>query len=404
MSGSLLLVGIGGYGGSYLEALKLAREAGRVRLVAVVDPMAAAAPAWPALAAEGIRAFDTIEAAVAAGCTADLAVISSPIAFHAHQTCAALAAGMHVLCEKPIAATVQEAARMAASRDAAGRFVAIGYQWSFSDAILSLKADLMAGRLGAPSRFRTRVAWPRDSRYYGRNRWAGRIRDDAGNWVLDSPVNNAVAHYLHNMLFLLGPAIDRSCEPLAVTAELYRANAIENYDTAALRIRTGIGVEVLFYAAHPVRKSEGPVFELTCEEARVQFDGQRLVAAWNDGRSRDYGSPEGRANQKLFTCLAAATGMPGVTIPCGIEAAAQHTAVVNGIQELGVRGFPEAAVQHVPGPDGSRLTVVEGLNEVIRKAYDARALFCECGAPWAVQAGTTDLRHYHAFPRSGPPA
>ena len=36
---------------------------------------------------------------------------------------------------------------MAAARDAAGRFAAIGYQWSYTQAILDLKADIQAGRL-----------------------------------------------------------------------------------------------------------------------------------------------------------------------------------------------------------------------------------------------------------------
>jgi len=78
-----------------------------------------------------------------------------------------------VLCEKPVSATVQEALRMAAAEKQARGFVAIGYQWSFADAIQSLKRQILAGDLGRPRRLRTLVSWPRDAAYYARTGWAG---------------------------------------------------------------------------------------------------------------------------------------------------------------------------------------------------------------------------------------
>ena len=40
------------------------------------------------------------------------------------------------------------------------KIVAIGYQWSFSDAIQKLKADVIAGIFGKPRRLKTLVLWP----------------------------------------------------------------------------------------------------------------------------------------------------------------------------------------------------------------------------------------------------
>ena len=141
---------------------------------------------------------------------------------------------------------------MIRARDEAGKLVAIGYQWSFSSPIQRLKRDILAGGLGAPRRLRSVCLWPRDEVYYTRNDWAGRQRAADGSWILDSPVNNAMAHDLHNMLYLLGPSIDRSAQPVEIVAELYRANDIENFDTAALRVRTTSGAEVLFYGSHAI--------------------------------------------------------------------------------------------------------------------------------------------------------
>src|SRR5918992_777122 len=101
---------------------------------------------------------------------------------------------------------------MIRARDAAGRQVSIGYQWSFCPAI---------------QRLASMVLWPRDETYYLRNKWAGRLFTGQGHPVFDSPVNNACAHYLHNMFYVLGDRTDTSAVPARVTAELYRANSIE---------------------------------------------------------------------------------------------------------------------------------------------------------------------------------
>src|SRR5262249_54283670 len=123
----------------------------------------------------------------------DLVVIASPIQVHCEQTVTALGHGSHVLCEKPLCATLDQIDQMIAARNRAQRQVAIGYQWSFAPSFHSLKQDINDGLLGEPVRLSTFVCWPRDERYYKRNRWAGRQFDDAGQPVYDSPVNNACA-------------------------------------------------------------------------------------------------------------------------------------------------------------------------------------------------------------------
>jgi len=57
--------------------------------------------------------------------------VSSPIHCHVPQSVAALRGGSHVLCDKP-SRHGADVDRLADARDRAGRFVMIGYQWSFS--------------------------------------------------------------------------------------------------------------------------------------------------------------------------------------------------------------------------------------------------------------------------------
>lgn len=60
-------------------------------------------------------------------CGLDAVVIAAPDPFHPELAIAALEAGLHVLCEKPLALTVAACDRMAAARDRAGRVLQVAY-------------------------------------------------------------------------------------------------------------------------------------------------------------------------------------------------------------------------------------------------------------------------------------
>ena len=163
---SVVAVAIGGYAAGYVRLLLDEGPDRNVRLVGAVDPTVNRQPrgdvqgAADELRARGVPLYDDLASFYRRN-SADLAVIASPIHMHAPQTREALAAGSHVLCEKPLAATIQDARRMADAQAAAERFIVVGYQWSFSPAIQGLKADILAGRLGRPISLRTLVFWPR---------------------------------------------------------------------------------------------------------------------------------------------------------------------------------------------------------------------------------------------------
>ena len=388
----VLLVGIGGYGRLYLDALRKPARKDRVRICAVVDPMAEQSPRWPALAAAGVPRFDTIQAFLKEGGQADLAVISSPIGFHAEQSCAALAAGMNVLCEKPMAGRAEDAFRMRDAVADSGRFLEIGYQWSFSETIQRLKADVLAGRFGAPLRAKTWVAWPRGADYYGRNGWLGRIRDDGGRWVCDSPANNATAHFLHNMLYLLGPATGRSAVPVSVTAECYRANAIESFDAACCRVETREDVDIRFFTAHCVRNVIGPVVRFVFEEATVDYvKPGEFVATFADGRKESYGDPERHTMRKLDHCLARVrTPGNGVSL-CGPDAAIAQTLCIDTMQKAPVRPFDPQRLESESINNGTQRLYVPGLEDAMRRGFDEERLFSEMKMPWATEAVRADV-------------
>src|SRR5690348_15415142 len=81
----------------------------------------------------------------------DVVDVSSPGDTHRDIALAALAAGKHVLCEKPLANTVAEAAEMAAAADEAGRrgvHSMVGFNYRRTPALALARQLVAQGRLG----------------------------------------------------------------------------------------------------------------------------------------------------------------------------------------------------------------------------------------------------------------
>jgi len=382
------MVGIGGYARGYLLALE---KQSTGQLAAIVDPMAESALAWPCIQEQKTPVFDSIKAFLDSGIQIDLAVISSPISFHAEQSCALLEVGINVLCEKPIAATVAEANRMRAARDASGKFLEIGYQWCFSQAIQALKIDIMKGDLGKAETLRTRVEWPRSSSYYARNSWAGCIRNEQGRVVNDSPVGNATAHYLFNMLYLLGKEPHLAARPKRITAECYRANPIQNYDTACCHIETEEGTEIYFYTTHAVKEPDGPVFKYQFEKAEVRYEsGGEIIAYLKDGTVRNYGDPNSNSMLKLEFCIQKCLAPNNSPSICSAEAASMHTACVEALQKTPIKTIPENQFERIRDPkDNALLIYIPGLDQAIKEAFDRKLQFSDLSLPWTMPAPMT---------------
>ncbi len=394
---SIVLVGVGGYGNMYVDALLSSPERDDFKVVGVVDPRPEGCRNLHRIKEMGIPIFSSMEEFYA-DFKADLAIISTPIHFHCSQTCYALSRGSNVLCEKPVSATIQEARQMMEARDHAHKIVAIGYQWSYTDAIRALKKDIQSGLFGRPKRFKTIVLWPRNRDYYSRS-WAGKLRDGEGRWILDSVANNATAHYLHNMFYVLGREENESARPSQITAELYRANEIENFDTAAVRVFTQEGVELLFYVTHAVVETVNPTFCFEFEKARVVYGplenkNGNILAVFNDGTCKVYGNPEKENMKKLWMTIDAVKGIQHVV--CGIEAATSHTLCINGMQES-VSPIPYFPGNLVKYDEKAKVTWVEGLNEVLKTCYQEWKLPHEIGVEWAKAGKTMDLKGYQYF-------
>ncbi len=78
----------------------------------------------------------------------DAVLVLTPNCAHCEITVAALEAGKHVLCEKPMAMNYEEAKKMLAARDKSGKILTIGYQNRFRPDSLYMKDRAKEGMFG----------------------------------------------------------------------------------------------------------------------------------------------------------------------------------------------------------------------------------------------------------------
>lgn len=368
----LLCVGIGGYANVYLDSL-LARQTPEFVIAGFVDPAAEAAQHYGPLCAMGVPRYGSMEEFYAVD-RADLAILTTPTNFHTRQILCALTHGSNVLCEKPLSGVSSDAQVLLEAARETGKFVMIGYQWSYAKAILELKNDIQAGRYGQPVLLKSRVFWPRSREYYARGGgWGGKLRAKDGTVINDSVVSNATAHYLHNMLYVLGQP-GRSREAVSVECDLLRANEIENYDTAAVRFAVEGGGTGLLVVSHATLENAEPAFEYRFTGGTVTYSAEtaEIVGLLADGTRISYGDPFANVTGKVDAAIAACR-LPAYAPPCGVAAAAPQVRCVEQIQTHPIRNFRRELLRFRE-EDGQHYRYVEGLDALLQQCYEEEQL------------------------------
>src|SRR5262245_46386697 len=110
------IVGCGLIAEAYVQALQ---RVPALRLLAVVDPVPAARDGLAA--AHLVRRFATVDELARAGLPLAAALVLTPPHRHEELCTVLLQRGLHVLCEKPLAPTVEAAERMLKAAQKAGR-------------------------------------------------------------------------------------------------------------------------------------------------------------------------------------------------------------------------------------------------------------------------------------------
>jgi predicted dehydrogenase len=135
------VVGAGAFGRNHLRVYRELEQAGEpVELAGVVDRDPAVAA--DAAAKFGVAGFETIEACLAAVGSLDAASICVPTVHHASAAQPLLAAGLDLLIEKPLAASLADADRILEMSRRHGRIVQAGHLERFNPAVTAARQHL----------------------------------------------------------------------------------------------------------------------------------------------------------------------------------------------------------------------------------------------------------------------
>lgn len=285
------IIGLGGYAGSHHQAVLRLEEKHHARLVCTCDPQAAefaTAQHMLGFARRGVRVFEdyrTMLAACAGGL--DLLVVPTPIPLHAEMHRAGVDHGLAVYLEKPPTLDYVELEEMIQHDRPAKKATLVGFNFIIEKPRRALKERLLAGEFGPLLEAHLAACWPRPRSYFERNTWAGRLLGDHGRIILDSCFGNAMAHYVHNMLFWAGQDDVTSWAHLdRVQAELYRAHGIEGADTFFVEARTAGNSLLRFALSHACAGPSSQSETLVCEKAVIRYVvGQSAEVRWTDGRT-----------------------------------------------------------------------------------------------------------------------
>jgi UDP-N-acetyl-2-amino-2-deoxyglucuronate dehydrogenase len=248
-----LRIGIAGCGAisrNHLEAFRALDDAVIVG-VCDIDLQRAkdTAEAW------GIpAAVNTVEQLV--GLDLDIVSVCTPHPTHEEVVLKAAAAGVHVLCEKPIATDLASAERMVKACDDAGVKLGVLFQRRFWPAAQRIRAAIDDGTLGRPIMGQCSVMLHREPEYYSRDAWRGTWANDGGGVLMTQAI-----HYIDLLQWFMGDV----AEVYGKINTYKHGGHIEVEDSATAVITFASGAMATLEASTAVSPSLGVQIRVTGE-------------------------------------------------------------------------------------------------------------------------------------------
>jgi predicted dehydrogenase len=243
-------------------------------------------------AAKGIApAYDSLDALLADD-RIDVVHVTTPNALHFSQVKAALAAGKHVVCEKPLAVSADESAELVRLADEAGGVHCTNFHNRFYSIVQDARERVRAGEVGAVwsvhgGYLQDWLAYPTDWNWRLEIDRAGELRvvGDVGTHWLDTAqfVTGLRVVELFADLATVIPTRQRpvgEVETFAAAGEVEREDVVITTDDLAhilLRFENGARGSVVLSQVAPGRKNS----------LRIEVDGSAGALAWDSERHEE---------------------------------------------------------------------------------------------------------------------
>jgi predicted dehydrogenase len=239
MTRNVAIVGAGVIGKHHGKVIS--QLADRLSLAAVVDTVPDRADALAS--AYGGQGFASLSEALGA-VDVDIVVVCVPTGLHGEISLAALAAGKHVIVEKPAEITVARTDEIIAARDKADKLVTVISQHRFDPSTEQVLAAIAQGSLGRITSGIASIDWWRGQSYYDSGEWRGTWELDGGGALMNQGVHT---------VDLLVAALGRPVEVFAYTGILaHERIEVEDVAVGVVRFESGaLGVLHATTSAYP---------------------------------------------------------------------------------------------------------------------------------------------------------
>ena len=197
----------------------------------------------------------------------DVVHICTPHFEHKRMILAALAAGKHVFCEKPVGMNSSELVDITRAADQATGLRGVCYQNRLNPTSLRIRQELSEGGLGKMLGMKAVLTWSRSGAYYTESPWRGRLATEGGSLLI-----NQAIHTLDLMQWFAG-GVTR-LKGVVESGEL--ADVTEGEDSAMATLHFANGARGLFYASN-CNTTDSPLWlEIHCERGSLLLNDNVL--------------------------------------------------------------------------------------------------------------------------------
>lgn len=238
---NVAIVGCGAIGRTHAKVVRALPE---LQVTALVDDLAEATESlahWIEINGSAPPATYRTLAEAFAGSDIDLVIIATPSGLHIQQALEVLAAGKHVVIEKPLDVSMDSSSDIIAAAEAAaarGLVASVISQHRFDPASVVIDQARREGRFGHLTSAVASVSWWRSQNYFDSRAWRGTWAMDGGGAVMNQGV-----HTVDLLLWFLGRPVEIS----AKTALLAHEN-VEVEDTAVATLTFESGALAVLHA------------------------------------------------------------------------------------------------------------------------------------------------------------
>ncbi len=207
----------------------------------------------------------------------DVVTIATISGYHAQQSVDCLNHDKHILIEKPMTLTIEDADKIIKLGKGKNKKICVSHQNRFIPAVQKLRRAIDEGRFGKLIHGSARTLWARDDNYYKQASWRGTKVLDGGTLM------NQCIHNIDLLQWMLGGEIERLCSE---TDTFIRNIETEDFGAILMRFKNGaVGIVEGSVCVYPKNFEES--LSIFGEKGTVVLSGNK-IKTWQFEDEKDY--------------------------------------------------------------------------------------------------------------------